>query len=229
MNPDPASSKYYDNPANRELLQWLPAGGSRVLDLGAGSGENAKAMCDQGLSVDCVTLSQREADRLSDLPGKCYVWNLEDGLPENLNSDYDVVFASHVLEHIAYPQRLLNSVHQALVPGGLLLIAIPNIFWWRTRLGLLMGRFDYAENGIMDYTHLRWYSLSSAAKLIEGHGFRLIKIYGKGHLPMPFIRNLIPKRVSFRLDRLCSDLAPGLFCGELILIASKPIHALING
>jgi len=70
-------------------------------------------------------------------------------------------------------QPTLQQVRELLPPGGRALVCVPNIAHLRIRLKLLFGKFEYESTGIMDMTHLRFYTYSTARKLIESAGFRV--------------------------------------------------------
>jgi 2-polyprenyl-3-methyl-5-hydroxy-6-metoxy-1,4-benzoquinol methylase len=84
---------------------------------------------------------------------------------------YDVILFLDVLEHLRDPHGVLSAARDWLRPGGLVLCSLPNVAHWRVRLALARGRFDYADNGLMDRTHLRWFTRSSARELVSGAGY----------------------------------------------------------
>ena len=86
---------------------------------------------------------------------------------------FDAVVCADVLEHLARPEDLLARIHGWLRPGGTLLVSLPNVANVTVRAGLLLGRFPYAERGILDRTHLRFYTRRSARDLLTGAGFRV--------------------------------------------------------
>jgi 2-polyprenyl-3-methyl-5-hydroxy-6-metoxy-1,4-benzoquinol methylase len=78
-----------------------------------------------------------------------------------------------VLEHLARPETLLERIHGWLRPGGTLLVSLPNIANVSVRVSLLLGHFRYTDRGILDRTHLSFYTLASARHLLEGAGFEV--------------------------------------------------------
>src|SRR5207253_11516920 len=85
----------------------------------------------------------------------------------------EVVVCADVLEHLASPEWLLERIRGWLRPGGTLLVSLPNVANVSVRLAVLAGRFPYAERGILDRTHLRFYTRRSARELIERSGLRV--------------------------------------------------------
>ena len=84
---------------------------------------------------------------------------------------YDVVFASAIIEHLPSPETTLQLIKSVLKPHGLLIITTPNVAHWRQRLNLLLGRFEYEDYGLLDRTHLRFFTYFTFQKLIRDAGF----------------------------------------------------------
>ncbi len=81
-----------------------------------------------------------------------------------------------MLEHLPQPEELLARIRTWLRPGGVLVVSLPNVANVTVRASLLFGHLPYAERGILDRTHLRFYTRSTAKSLIEGAGFRVRSI-----------------------------------------------------
>lgn len=213
------AGKIYTNSGNGPVLARVPSGARVVLDVGCGAGDNARALHALGCLVDGITLSEQEAVLARPACRAVHIFNLEQGLPEGLAGDYDCALCSHVLEHICWPELLLADLHKKLAQKtGCLIIALPNVFYYRQRWQLLRGRFDYAESGLMDNTHFRWYSLDSARQLLEKNQFQVLDAIGEGNFPQWPLRRLWPS-VAKRIDRLATAKFPGLFAWQLLLIA----------
>jgi len=90
-----------------------------------------------------------------------------------LQSPYDVVFASSVLEHLPSPETTLQLIKAVLKPGGRLIATTGNVAWWRQRLNAVLGRFEYEDYGIMDRTHLRFFTYFTFQELIRDAGFSI--------------------------------------------------------
>lgn len=94
---------------------------------------------------------------------------------------FDAVIFSHVLEHVKDPQRLLTlSARQHLRAGGQVLIAVPNVLYYKNRLRLLTGHFEYEETGIMDRTHLHFFTWNYGRSL-PSREYQGIKACAQGH------------------------------------------------
>lgn len=211
----------YRNLVNLPLLRLADLGrGGLALDLGCGAGDNARLLAQRGWRVVGITLSPQERDIAAQVCVKVLVRNLDEGLPEDLDGPFDLVVLSHVLEHLRKPERVLAQVREVLAPGGEVAIAVPNVLNWHQRLLFLIGKFEYSDEGIMDATHVAFYTFKSARALIESTGFAVIKAGAAGSiLPWGPLRRYLPG-VTSSIDRLFCAVRPGLFGRQLVYLAT---------
>jgi len=141
------------------------------------------------------------------------------------NKPFDVIMFSDVLEHVAAPGPLLALASQALAKDGVILASVPNVAHWTVRLNLLFGRFEYASWGIMDATHLRWFTMKSARRLFEAQGFQVTHMSTSAGTWMLEYRNLPLKLVPGPLQRLVvrtlSRVLPTLFGAQIVIRARR--------
>jgi predicted TPR repeat methyltransferase len=154
----------------RERVLAMPPG-LRLLDLGAAGGHFGRAVRGR-----CAFLAGVEPD--GTLPGSCREgyddWRSADAISAgDWDAPFDAVVCADVLEHLARPEDLLARIRAWLRPGGTLLVSVPNVANITARAAVLLGRFPYAERGIFDRTHLRFYTRSSARRLVAEAGFRV--------------------------------------------------------
>ena len=189
--------------------------------ISGGAGGNASTLASRVQRIDGVTLSDDEAARAKQFCREVFVHNLEEGLPPGTQPPYDVVLASHVLEHICFPGKLLRDVAAQLSPEGILIVALPNLMKYKKRFPLVRGKFEYADGGIMDNTHFRWYTFETGRRLLESHGFSVIRAYASGHFPLPFIRRLLPGSLQRWIGNCATKMSPGFFGVQLIYVARR--------
>jgi 2-polyprenyl-3-methyl-5-hydroxy-6-metoxy-1,4-benzoquinol methylase len=91
----------------------------------------------------------------------------------SLPGDLDAVLCLDVLEHLRDPKKLLVRLHESLNPTGFLITSIPNVANFRVAIPLLFGKWDYRDSGILDRTHLRFFTRRTAVELLESSGFRV--------------------------------------------------------
>ncbi len=210
------------NADNKSVLAEVPQGPGTVLDVGCGSGGNAAALTAGGKIVDGITLSPEEAKLASAVCRTVLLHDLELGIPESLQGPYDICICSHVIEHVRNPSPLLEGVRRVLARDGLFMVALPNLLQYRYRWNLCMGRFEYEAHGIMDSTHVRWYTWDSGKRLLESHGFIVEKRIADGIFPMPVLRKILPASLARSLDRFATRQVPGLFAHQLLFLARLP-------
>ena len=177
-----------------KLIRRSPSG-ALLMDLGAAGGELGAALSRHfkrriGFEYDAGRLPQ-----LARAFDSSAILDLEQivALPRNV----DVVILADVLEHLRHQKPLLALVHESLRPGGRLFVSVPNIANITIRIGLLFGIFRYRERGILDETHVRFYTLQSIREELEAAGFRILEVHGSsvpirlilgGHLPEIVLR-----------------------------------------
>ena len=135
---------------------------------------------------------------------------------------FDRVLFMDVLEHLRRPEQLLEQCRALLKANGRVVVSVPNVANLTVRLGLLFGRWQYAERGIMDRTHMRFYTRKTARRLLEAAGFRVIK-QQMTVMPLEVVigspdRNVLLKLVHWMLIA-CTKMWPGFFGYQSFLIA----------
>jgi methionine biosynthesis protein MetW len=139
----------------------------------------------------------------------------------SLQQPPDAVVLADVLEHLPYPESvLIQLLQEQIQPGTPVIISLPNVAHLVVRLSLLLGRFDYADRGILDRTHLRFYTLKTAKQLCRNCGIRLTAIRATP-VPLPLVHPLFgEKQLLFPIHRLNALLAStfkGLLAYQVIL------------
>lgn len=147
--------------------------GSYVFDVGCGEGQLASILTEKGCQVDGMDI---KLDRLAG--SRHHYKNLIEGDIETFDFNrhgckYDAVIFSDVLEHLKEPERVLEKAPLLLRDKGKVLISLPNVAYFLNRLALLRGRWDYQDEGILDRTHLRFFTMQTGKKLIEASGFSI--------------------------------------------------------
>jgi 2-polyprenyl-3-methyl-5-hydroxy-6-metoxy-1,4-benzoquinol methylase len=126
---------------NIAVLCRAPASAKRLLDLGCGTGALGRELKETtDREVVGVTYSKEEAAFGSQELDRVIVCDLNDFDPENLG-EFDCIICSHVLEHLYQPEQLLVRLRPRLSVGGQLIVALPNILFWKQRIQFLRGRF----------------------------------------------------------------------------------------
>lgn len=155
-------------------LAMIPRG-ARVLDVGCGIGDfSARVRDSLGATVTGIEPDAARAAE-SRRRGLTVSEQVLEAQPEGAMGPFDVVLYMDVLEHLADPGAELRAARRVLAPGGAVIASIPNVAHWSVRMDLLRGRFDYARYGIMDATHLRWFTARTVRTLFESAGLRVVE------------------------------------------------------
>ncbi len=137
---------------------------------------------------------------------------------------FDVALLGDILEHLKHPFALLQAVKAVLRPGGCIYVTVPNVANVVVRLNLLFGRFRYADSGILDRTHLRFFTIDSARLLVEHAGFTILRQdfsnWNWSLLPHPVLRMIRMRRVEQWLRNVLTRLFPGVFATQVMLVAT---------
>lgn len=155
-------------------------GRAEVLDIGCWNGTLGREImqeCDavvDGIERDAV---QAEGARVAGYR-RVDIVDLDLRIPVADVRLYDFLLFGDVLEHLVHPERVLAELVTRLKPGGRAILSLPNIAFAANRVTHLLGRWDYKDYGILDRTHLRFFTKRSMVALIEGAGLRVIRIDG---------------------------------------------------
>ncbi|HVA19028.1 MAG TPA: bifunctional glycosyltransferase/class I SAM-dependent methyltransferase, partial [Solirubrobacteraceae bacterium] len=195
------------------ILRWLeqlPAG--KLLDLGCSGGllaERARALGHRVVGVDNLELPEARG-RLDHFIRA----DLDRGLSEEVEraGPYDIVLAGDVLEHVREPGLVLEQARRVLVPRGALIASVPNFGHWYVRTRALLGIFDYDQRGLLDRTHVRFFTRRSIERELQRAGFNTVRTAVTG-LPLEVIvRDGGKGRTLLRLlDRAAVSMRPTLF------------------
>jgi SAM-dependent methyltransferase len=213
------SHKIYGNPGNIPLLNLIPRNPGACLDCGCGAGGNARILKSQGWKVTGITASSLEKQLALDFCEQVYIADLEEGIPKTLEDRFDIILMSHVLEHLVKPENLLQDAKRLLSKDGMIAVAIPNVLCYPNRLRFLLGKFDYSDGGIMDKTHLRFYTFKTAAALLQSNGYKLVTVGSDGAIPLWKFRDVLPLCIIEKLNQWGSQWSPGLFGFQALFLA----------
>ena len=167
------------NDAHGISLQ-LVGQGKTVLELGAASGHVTKALKSLNNVVTAVERDARFSENLSEIADEVIITDLDWlDLRERLSGKkFEVVLAGDVLEHCSKPELVLLQIHDLLTPDGYVVISLPNVAHGDVRLSLLTGTFDYSDTGLLDRTHLRFFTRSSIHTFLHQSHFQVDAIFG---------------------------------------------------
>jgi SAM-dependent methyltransferase len=160
--------------------------GARVLDVGCATGYVAAELSARGCSVVGFEYDAEAAERARAHCERVIVGDIEsDAVRAELPEGMDFVLFGDVLEHLRDPVAVLADTRRLLAPDGRAIVSVPNIGVWHARLAIARGRFDYAESGIFDRTHLRFFTRRTAHQLAHDAGFEVLaERFTRDRLPL---------------------------------------------
>lgn len=162
-----------------------------VLDVGCGAGGLAEAVKTKGYNVWGIESNNNAAITAKHRIDRVIVGDLQN-IPLIASKigplRFDHLIFSDVLEHLYNPFSTLRAYSNFLKVGGHLYISVPNVVVWNNRLKILFGSFDYQPTGVMDRTHIRFFTYKSARELVKGAGYKITRV---DYTPM-MIRAFLP-------------------------------------
>ncbi len=221
---EPSTYQYLED-VNWGLLRlWGGRGGRDVLDVGCGFATTSQHIQRRDNRVigiessgEAVVVARQRIQQViqADLTDV-------DGVRGALNGRrFDTIIFADVLEHLPWPLGVLRSYLDFLKDEGTVIISLPNVGLWSVRLAHLLGRFNYEETGVLDYTHLRFFTRRSALRLIDAAGLEPERrTYNPG-----LLRPLVPLARKFAAPRPDALLNSGPY--RLYLKAFYPIERAI--
>ena len=225
------SSKFDDPYSSHTLLfrhlRELGLAGKTALELGVGDSSLTRRLHENGVVLDCIELDPAAARAAE--PYARRVWNESLGISrlDQIGERYDVVIAADILEHLLYPEEILSKLKTCVKKGGVLLVSLPNVANVYVRLNLLLGRFPYHSKGILDSSHLRFYTRKSAELLCRKTGWEIV---GREHtsipvaMVFPFLRKG-PFRLLLHALRGVTRTFKSLFGYQILLFCRNPNEA----
>jgi methionine biosynthesis protein MetW len=201
----------------------------RVLDVGCGTG-SVTELIKQQTKADVVGI---EPDPARAAIARARGLNVFDGsLSEDILKacgPFDTIMFADVLEHLPNPGELVLLAKKGLVPGGAIVASVPNVAHWFVRLDLLRGRFEYQDCGIMDATHLRWFTRDTLHKFFENLGLRVTNhLYTLNTGMVEYNRcrpwKWFPQAMRYRILRQLLKSYPELFGCQHVVRASLRVN-----
>lgn len=207
---------------NRPVLDRIPLGTRTLLDIGCGGGVfGAAVKAAMPCTVVGVTYSEAEAIQARERIDRVEVADLNGYEPARLG-EFDCIVCSHVLEHLHDPCQALMRLRVCLRPGGTLIVALPNVLFWKQRLHFLRGRFEYTDGGLMDRTHVRFFDWGSARQLVLDAGFVVRERCADGGVPLS---SRLGPGLSNVIDRMGLARFPGVFGVQFVLQCEAAANA----
>jgi 2-polyprenyl-3-methyl-5-hydroxy-6-metoxy-1,4-benzoquinol methylase len=200
--------------------------GQSVLDIGCGEGHMAEELQTAGNVVTGLDVLDRPAK--PDSFEQYIACDLENGFVGSIGElrrrKFDRILLLDILEHLRRPEVILENCHPLLEAEGQIVVSLPNVANIHVRLMLLMGRFNYTERGILDRTHVHFYTRRTAKQLLVENGFEVVQEKMTA-MPLELVLGLSPQNPFMRAINLCTrvlaSVLPGVFGYQIMYVAKR--------
>jgi len=162
----------------QEILR-LVGEGKAVLEIGASAGYMSRAFLKAGCILDVVERDQKASEKLPKGIRKIFNESIENKTVFTKLGKYDFIIMADVLEHLVNPCEVLQKLLKTASANTVLLISLPNVACWAMRKQLFFnGDFTYQDSGLLDKTHLHFYTVNSLPEILTKNGWKAQEIKG---------------------------------------------------
>jgi 2-polyprenyl-3-methyl-5-hydroxy-6-metoxy-1,4-benzoquinol methylase len=163
--------------ARLDVLRFLEPPLGRVLDVGCGAGGNAKALRERGATeIVGIEIHEPSAEKAREVFDIVLAGAVEDQL-DNLTGTFDTILNYDVLEHLADPHSVVKRLRDIAAPNARLHVSLPNARHWSLMRDLVVrGSFGYTKSGHRDSTHLQWFTVADASRMLEDAGWHVERV-----------------------------------------------------
>jgi 2-polyprenyl-3-methyl-5-hydroxy-6-metoxy-1,4-benzoquinol methylase len=173
------SANYFSNIRN-DLISEIDFGPNIILEVGCGNGATIAKLKADGHAIFVAGIEMVAKKELleKNIIDKIIIGNIEEIELPFEEGFFDIIILGDVLEHLIDPWSTLDKLKKYVKINGKIIISMPNVRNWRVLLSLIfMGNWDYNKSGILDKTHLRFFTKNGMKLLIKNSNLKLIKIY----------------------------------------------------
>lgn len=194
--------------------------GSKVLDLGCATGYFAEELAGRNCETWGIDSDKQALAKAKKFCKKVFLRDIDESdnlpVPEKY---FDYVIILDVLEHLCHPEKILPLIRPYLKKGGRVVISVPNIAHASIRWQLLMGQFRYTDTGILDKTHVHFYTKDSFEEMLRRSGFRVLKVMPtNGMCQVPFLYKITDRLPASWQYQMVKKL-PTLFAFQFVALA----------
>lgn len=192
----------YFGQGRTEMLKFVPDSSRTLLEVGCGKGEfmanikSRRALHGTGVEPypEAAVMARQHFDEVLEA-------GIDDAVAQLLGRSFDCIVFNDVLEHLVDPWAALRMVKPLLSAGGCVVASIPNMRFWPVLKGLFLhGNWEYADTGVLDRTHLRFFTRSTMNDLFTSSGYRIEHMEGINKIALPWKVALLNRLIGNRLD-----------------------------
>jgi 2-polyprenyl-3-methyl-5-hydroxy-6-metoxy-1,4-benzoquinol methylase len=189
----------FEGAKRHEMIQFLPSKYSKVLEIGCNVGKFATSIKSKPCEYWGVEPFEEAANVAKTKMDKVLVGfydNIANEIPDNY---FDLVIANDVIEHMEQPWNFFKSIKNKMTSNAFIVLSIPNVRYFNNLVDLLFHKdWKYIDCGILDITHLRFFTEKSIVRLLNEYGFKIemmkginpVKV-GRRHLPILWLAKIV--------------------------------------
>lgn len=174
MNYKNKTKKYYNN-SRPEMQDLFPSHANKLLDIGCGEGELAFQLKEKyNVEAWGVEFMSEKAKKASEKLDEVIIGKIEECIKKLPDNYFDVIYFNDVLEHLFDPKEILIKIRSKLNDNGVVISSIPNMRYHKVLKQLICNKnWEYKKEGIMDFTHLKFYTSKSIQKMFLDAGYKI--------------------------------------------------------
>ncbi|MDD2656683.1 MAG: class I SAM-dependent methyltransferase [Patescibacteria group bacterium] len=170
----------YYNQTRPEMLKYIPDSAKKILDVGCGEGTFSKQLKEKNTrEIWGIELDEKSAEIARQKLDKVFVGDVNsliDKLPDNY---FDVIIFNDILEHLVDPYQILNKIKTKLTPEAIVVSSLPNVRYLLNLVNLIFKKqWKYEDSGILDKTHLRFFTEKSIKDMFDSLHYELQTLEG---------------------------------------------------
>ena len=165
------------------MLKFIPPNVKRTLELGCGNG-NFSGLIKNQYKSECwgVELNSQAATQAASRLDKVINADASSCMNDLPDNYFDCIIMNDFLEHLVDPYSILTGLKSKLNPQGVMVLSVPNVRYWENLAELvILGKWEYKQFGILDSTHLRFFTYKSLKKMFHDLGFEILTLKGMKH------------------------------------------------
>jgi|TARA_Y100000310_G_scaffold240959_1_gene244868 2-polyprenyl-3-methyl-5-hydroxy-6-metoxy-1,4-benzoquinol methylase len=196
----------------------------KILDVGCSKGFIGKSLKSNKIEFCGIDYSRKDAKEAKKYYKEIKIMDLDSEKPKYPKNSFDIIIMADIIEHLKDSLGIVRYFMQFLKKGGIMILSTANVANIYVRMKLLFGKFDYEERGIMDKTHLRFFTLKTFRQLAKQSNLKIIK-EDFTPIPLPMVSKVFEEgrilNILHKGNYMKTKVFPRLLCFQFILYCKK--------
>jgi 2-polyprenyl-3-methyl-5-hydroxy-6-metoxy-1,4-benzoquinol methylase len=169
----------YFQQSRTEMLPYIPASAASILDVGCGEGRFGSTLKGRACEVWGIEIEEDAAKKAAEYLDNVLVGDVRSQIDRLPNNYFDCIVFNDILEHLLDPCKILEAIGDKLKNGGFVVSSIPNVRYYENMKNLLIKKqWEYEKEGILDYTHIRFFTEKSIREMFRASGYEVVRMQG---------------------------------------------------